>query len=233
MSTTAASRTSCSPSSSEPLEQSLTLSAPMCTDCAFEPYCGADPVFHHATMDDFVGHKAISAFCQRNMGVFTAILLDHATTAMPATLPALGAPMIKLVGRQPPWPRRLSSSAFWRSAALRTIRRPPVACLLADGEEPAAGFGSSSLAGPDSILRRPRSSCRRSGPPHGRRHHRLAGRQLDQRPVEEHRDAQQPAADRAMRQLLPDVLATAEGARRQLAPRPRQRRRQPSAAISD
>jgi His-Xaa-Ser system radical SAM maturase HxsB len=56
-----------------PLEQSLTLSAPMCSTCAFEPYCGADPVFHHATMNDFVGHKALSAFCQRNMGVFTAI----------------------------------------------------------------------------------------------------------------------------------------------------------------
>jgi uncharacterized protein len=57
-----------------PLEQSLTLSAPMCSTCAFEPYCGADPVFHHATMNDVVGHKALSAFCQRNMGVFTAIL---------------------------------------------------------------------------------------------------------------------------------------------------------------
>jgi uncharacterized protein len=57
-----------------PLEQSLTLSAPMCSTCAFEPYCGADPVFHHATMNDAVGHKALSAFCQRNMGVFTAIL---------------------------------------------------------------------------------------------------------------------------------------------------------------
>lgn len=57
-----------------PLEESLTLSAPMCTTCAFEPYCGADPVFHHATMNDFAGHKALSAFCQRNTGVFTAML---------------------------------------------------------------------------------------------------------------------------------------------------------------
>jgi len=57
----------------QPLEQSLTLSAPMCSTCAFEPYCGADPVFHHATMNDFVGQKAMSAFCQRNMGVFTAL----------------------------------------------------------------------------------------------------------------------------------------------------------------
>ena len=46
----------------------------MCSTCAFEPYCGADPVFHHTTMGDFVGQKAMSAFCQRNMGVFTAVL---------------------------------------------------------------------------------------------------------------------------------------------------------------
>lgn len=57
-----------------PLAESLTLSAPMCATCAFEPYCGADPVFHHATTGDFTGHKALSAFCQRNMGVFTLLL---------------------------------------------------------------------------------------------------------------------------------------------------------------
>jgi radical SAM protein with 4Fe4S-binding SPASM domain len=57
-----------------PLMESVTLSAPMCSTCAFEPYCGADPVFHHATAGDFLGHKAMSAFCQRNMGVFTLLL---------------------------------------------------------------------------------------------------------------------------------------------------------------
>jgi radical SAM protein with 4Fe4S-binding SPASM domain len=59
-----------------PLEESFTLSAPMCSDCAFEPFCGADPVFHHATMGDSVGHKSLSAFCRRNMGVFR-LLLDR------------------------------------------------------------------------------------------------------------------------------------------------------------
>jgi uncharacterized protein len=57
-----------------PLMESFALSAPMCTSCAFEPYCGADPVFHHATTGDFTGHKALSAFCQRNMGIFTLLL---------------------------------------------------------------------------------------------------------------------------------------------------------------
>jgi uncharacterized protein len=57
-----------------PLEESFALSAPMCTDCAFEPYCGADPVFHHTTQGDFVGHKAWSAFCRRNTAIFKLLL---------------------------------------------------------------------------------------------------------------------------------------------------------------
>ena len=52
-----------------PLEASFAASAPMCSDCAFEPYCGADPVFHHATQGDVVGHKQSSAFCKRSMAI--------------------------------------------------------------------------------------------------------------------------------------------------------------------
>jgi uncharacterized protein len=58
----------------QPLWDSFTLSAPGCDHCAFEPWCGADPTFHHATMGDFVGHKAFSAFCSRNMGIFTHLV---------------------------------------------------------------------------------------------------------------------------------------------------------------
>jgi len=57
-----------------PLMESLAVSAPMCATCAFEPFCGADPVFHHATAGDFTGHKALSAFCRRNTGLFTLLL---------------------------------------------------------------------------------------------------------------------------------------------------------------
>jgi uncharacterized protein len=60
----------------KPLEESFTLSAPMCNECAFESYCGADPVFHHATSGDFLGRKPTSAFCRRNMTVFK-LLLDR------------------------------------------------------------------------------------------------------------------------------------------------------------
>ncbi|QQS10740.1 MAG: His-Xaa-Ser system radical SAM maturase HxsB [Rhodospirillales bacterium] len=58
----------------DPLEASTALSVPMCADCAFEPYCGADPVFHHATQGDFVGRKPTSAFCRRNMAVFRHLI---------------------------------------------------------------------------------------------------------------------------------------------------------------
>jgi uncharacterized protein len=58
------------------LDESFAASAPMCTDCAFEPYCGAEPVYHHATMGDYVGRKPLSGFCQRNMTVFK-LLLDR------------------------------------------------------------------------------------------------------------------------------------------------------------
>jgi uncharacterized protein len=59
-----------------PLEESFTASAPMCTDCAFEPYCGADPVYHHATTGDYLGRKPTSGFCRRNMAIFK-LLLDR------------------------------------------------------------------------------------------------------------------------------------------------------------
>ncbi|MDT4839950.1 His-Xaa-Ser system radical SAM maturase HxsB [compost metagenome] len=56
------------------LEDSFTLSAPMCADCAYEPFCGADPVFHHATSRDVLGRKPESAFCQRNMSIFKHLI---------------------------------------------------------------------------------------------------------------------------------------------------------------
>lgn len=42
---------------------------PQCSDCAFLPYCGADPVFHQVTQRDPVGHKAWSEFCAKQTGV--------------------------------------------------------------------------------------------------------------------------------------------------------------------
>ncbi|MEX2204683.1 MAG: His-Xaa-Ser system radical SAM maturase HxsB [Myxococcota bacterium] len=53
-----------------PLEESFAGSAPMCSECAFEPWCGAEPVYHYATQGDVVGNKPRSAFCSRNMAIF-------------------------------------------------------------------------------------------------------------------------------------------------------------------
>lgn len=58
----------------DPLEKSFADSAPMCSDCAFEPYCGAEPVYHHATQGDYIGRKPSSDFCARNMGIFRHLI---------------------------------------------------------------------------------------------------------------------------------------------------------------
>ncbi len=42
---------------------------PGCSQCAFVPYCGADPVYHWATQGDLVGHRPTSGFCSKNMGI--------------------------------------------------------------------------------------------------------------------------------------------------------------------
>ena len=58
----------------DPIESSIGESAPGCVDCAFLPYCGSDPVYHHATQHDPVGNKALSGFCHRNMEVFRHLI---------------------------------------------------------------------------------------------------------------------------------------------------------------
>ena len=44
-------------------------SLPGCSDCAYQPYCGADPVRNYSTQGDIVGHRPTSSFCKRNMGI--------------------------------------------------------------------------------------------------------------------------------------------------------------------
>jgi His-Xaa-Ser system radical SAM maturase HxsB len=58
---------------------SLTQTAPQCSRCVFEPNCGADPVYHHATQSDVLGIKPLSEFCARQKGVITHLfeLLEH------------------------------------------------------------------------------------------------------------------------------------------------------------
>jgi uncharacterized protein len=48
--------------------------APQCSSCAFEPNCGADPVYHHATQSDATGIKPLSGFCFRQKGIMKLLL---------------------------------------------------------------------------------------------------------------------------------------------------------------
>jgi uncharacterized protein len=52
---------------------SLTQCAPECMDCVFEPHCGADPVYHHATQRDPLGIKPLSEFCARQKGIMSLL----------------------------------------------------------------------------------------------------------------------------------------------------------------
>jgi len=56
------------------LEDSFTSSIPMCCECAFEQWCGADPVYHYAIFGDILGRKPESEFCKRTMGVVKHLL---------------------------------------------------------------------------------------------------------------------------------------------------------------
>jgi His-Xaa-Ser system radical SAM maturase HxsB len=56
------------------VEGSCAETLPGCSECAFVPYCGSDPVFHWATQGDPVGHRPTSAFCAKHMGVFRHLL---------------------------------------------------------------------------------------------------------------------------------------------------------------
>ena len=56
------------------LEETYTHSVPMCSECAFEPYCGSDPVYHHAIHKDIVGRKPESAFCEKNTAIFKHLI---------------------------------------------------------------------------------------------------------------------------------------------------------------
>lgn len=44
---------------------------PGCSECAFLPYCGADPVYNWTTQGDIIGHRPTSEFCKRQTALFT------------------------------------------------------------------------------------------------------------------------------------------------------------------
>lgn len=57
-----------------PLEASIATSVPQCSECAFQPYCGSDPLYHYASQGDPIGHKALSGFCSKSMAILRHLI---------------------------------------------------------------------------------------------------------------------------------------------------------------
>jgi His-Xaa-Ser system radical SAM maturase HxsB len=53
---------------------SCTESLPGCSDCAFEPFCGADPVFNYATQGDMIGHRPTNDFHKKNFFIIKHLI---------------------------------------------------------------------------------------------------------------------------------------------------------------
>ena len=49
-------------------------SIPGCADCAFQTFCGADPIFNYATQGDMVGHRPTNEFHQKNLFIIKHLL---------------------------------------------------------------------------------------------------------------------------------------------------------------
>jgi radical SAM protein with 4Fe4S-binding SPASM domain len=62
------------------IANTCTTALPQCSDCAFMPFCGSDPVFNWATQGDLVGHRPTSAFCRKHMALFR-FLIDRLAQA--------------------------------------------------------------------------------------------------------------------------------------------------------
>jgi len=45
-----------------------------CSECAFQQYCGADPVHNHATQGDMYGFRPTSDFCKKNMEIIEYLM---------------------------------------------------------------------------------------------------------------------------------------------------------------
>lgn len=58
------------------LAASVAEALPICSDCVFVPYCGADPVGNYAETGRHEGDRRMSAFCQRQTSMFR-MLFTH------------------------------------------------------------------------------------------------------------------------------------------------------------
>lgn len=79
-----------SPAMQNVLSAGVAEALPTCSDCAFVPWCGADPIDHHARQGDLVGHRPSSDFCRKQMGMFD-LLLQRYEEASPQDRLTLGS----------------------------------------------------------------------------------------------------------------------------------------------
>jgi His-Xaa-Ser system radical SAM maturase HxsB len=56
------------------IENGINESLPGCADCAFQSYCGADPIHNHATQGDMIGYRPTNTFCQKNMEIIRYLI---------------------------------------------------------------------------------------------------------------------------------------------------------------
>jgi uncharacterized protein len=52
----------------------LNESLPGCSDCAYAPFCGAEPVRRHQTQGDVIGHRPTDSYCQKNREIIKHII---------------------------------------------------------------------------------------------------------------------------------------------------------------
>lgn len=45
-----------------------------CSECAFQQYCGADPVHNHATQGSMYGYRPNNSFCNKNMEIIRYLI---------------------------------------------------------------------------------------------------------------------------------------------------------------
>lgn len=63
-----------SPAMETVLSAGVAEALPTCSDCAFVPMCGADPIDHYARQGNAIGHRPTSDFCRKQMGLFDLLL---------------------------------------------------------------------------------------------------------------------------------------------------------------
>jgi len=80
---------------------------PGCSWCAFQPYCGADPVRNYSEQGDIVGHRPTSDFCKKHMGImkhlFELVHLNEEDTMDVFWSWMTRRPLEEVRGAQPCW----------------------------------------------------------------------------------------------------------------------------------